>query len=137
MEESSLPTDPQALATAFNQLKERERLHLATDAILETALRDRMPLKETLTTLFEPLAYHLKIESAFVRTYDEALELRDFHWSGPGARPFPIEVDSFSAKKGPLGEEGEGWTALGQKLDVAGQSFGYAGITLAGQLTHR
>ena len=135
MQESPLPTDPQALASAFNQLKERERLYLATDAILETALRDRMPLKETLAMLFEPLAHHLNIESAFVRTYDEALELRDFHWSGPDARPFPIEVESFCAQQDPLGAEGEGWTALGQKLDVAGQSFGYAGITLAGCLS--
>ena len=79
MKESSLPTGPQELATAFKQLRERERLHMASDAILETALRDRMPLKETLTALFEILARHLKIESAFVRTYDESLELYDFH----------------------------------------------------------
>ena len=134
MQESPLPTDPQALASALEQFEQRERLQLATDAILETALRDRLPLEETLTALFAPLAHHLKIESAFVRTYDEALELRDFHWSGPGARPFPIAIESFCAQQEPLGEQGDGWTALGQQLDVAGQSFGYAGVTLAGRL---
>ena len=135
MKESSLPTGPQELATAFKQLRERERLHMASDAILETALRNRMPLKETLTALFEILARHLKIESAFVRTYDESLELYDFHWSGPVARPFPVEVESFCERIGPLVEEGEEWTALGQELDVAGQSFGHVGVTLAGRLT--
>lgn len=133
----SQPTDRiEALEARVAHLESLRGLNAETDDAVETALRDRLPLEQTLVRAAGPLVARTSAVALWVRTYDENLELRDF--SVGVADAFDDETcaavvsaaeagDVFSRAQG-------GQTVVGQRLDVAGESFGAAAIHLEGEL---
>lgn len=114
-------------------------LREATDATLEHALRQRLPIERVMPRLLELLRLHTGAESAALRTLDEALQERTF---AVGA----MDLDE-ALERGARGEQafahGER-TVLAHSLDVAGEPFGTcvcaldraAELDTAGSLLH-
>ncbi|MEO0813334.1 MAG: hypothetical protein AAFY60_10760, partial [Myxococcota bacterium] len=75
---------------------ERARLELAlrlqreADEIVERAMRDRQNLGAFLQEMFGLLSSHLGASFAWIRTFDERLELRDYQWQADPAARSPI-----------------------------------------------
>lgn len=125
-----------ALRSRLELLEARERLNEATDEALELAVRDRRPLAGTLGAVLPLLVSHTGAAHAWVRTYDEDLELRDFSFNG-GAVPFPLDGDTIAevTDEGELFArtahvDGKTFHVIAQPLDVAGELFGAAGVAM-------
>ncbi len=123
----------EALRAEVARLRTRQSLHEAVDAQLEISVREHHNLAVTMDTILPSLAEFLGARSVVVRTYDETLRLRNFHWSRDNGAPPEIDLDAIfglaDAEGRHLGEA-QGRTVLGQILDVAGQSFGVAAVGL-------
>lgn len=117
-----------ALEQRVTELEAEKQIAADTDARLEEAVRDRLPLAQTLQKAFEVLLKALDADSAFVRTYDETLEKADFTFQGEAFRGDAAGVLAASEKGERYQEVGKGRTVLGQPIDVAGQPFGAAAV---------
>jgi len=120
-------TDDSRLRERLDALEARQKLNDATDEALEMAQRDRLPLERTLDSVLPILCSHTNASSAWIRTYDESLQLRDFSFGGR----MPLSGEEVVAATG----EGEVLSrrvgdqhVIAQRLDVAGESFGAAAI---------
>ncbi|HJK92320.1 MAG TPA: adenylate/guanylate cyclase domain-containing protein [Polyangiaceae bacterium LLY-WYZ-15_(1-7)] len=120
------------LRRRLEALEARQKLNDATDEALELAQRDRLALAETVRSILPLLVSHTGAEMAWLRTFDENLELRDFTYGGPPGS-FPVEGDALTAVtddgKRLVRREGD-HLVLAQPLDVAGELFGAAAIAL-------
>jgi adenylate cyclase len=92
------------------QWRSRHALTSAVDDKLEEAMRDRLPLAETLDTVMPLLAEHSGAATITLQTYGEDLELHDFAWGEP---------------------EAPGGSQVSWQLDVAGEDFGTARMSFA------
>lgn len=117
-----------ALEQRVAELEAEKQLAADTDDRLEEAVRDRLPLAQTLQTTFEVLIKALDADSAFVRTYDESLTLTDFTFQGEAFRGDAAAVVA-AADRGERYEDAtQARTVVGQPLDVAGDPFGAAAV---------
>lgn len=122
-------------------LKERWELNDAIDELAEIAIRDRLPVDHTLRLVLPELCKHTGATLAFMRTYDESLELHDFvHSTGEdGEVPLGAEgIVAALAETDPLVREvtlpnGARGTLVAQGLDVAGEPFGAVAIVVPGE----
>jgi adenylate cyclase len=105
-----------------------------TDDCLEVALRDRLSLEPAIAAAMQVLFKHVPCDLAWVRTWDESLELRDFTW--PADSPIlEIEVGPQIGSKQasqPFVVQSDERTVVGQRIDVAGEMIGAAAIRLQG-----
>jgi len=118
------------LRDRLDALEARQRLNDAADAALELALRDRLPLQHTLEQLLPILVAHTGAQAAWIRTFNEDLELRDFSYPRPGAFPMdPEEVVALTetGEQRVQRQHDEGYV-VAQRVDVAGEFFGAAGV---------
>ncbi len=132
-------TDPeqriQALERELATLQGKLKLSSAADDVIEVAIRDRLPLPRALDNLFPLLKQYVGATAAFVHTIDEDLEEKDFIWSADGEDSFPMSPAELTSGSAPYHVAGDGWTAIGQDLDVAGQDFGNVGIVVKDALS--
>lgn len=123
-------TDDATLRRRLDELEARQRLNDATDEALELAQRDRLPLDQAIRSLLPLLVTHTGARHAWVRTFDEDLELRDFTYGGsPGS--FPLDGDAIvevTDEGRRLGREAGDYYVMAQPLDVAGELFGAAAL---------
>ena len=122
------------LRIRLESLEARLRLNTATDEAIELAQRDRLPLDQTVRSILPLLASHAGAERVFVRTYDEDLQLRDFHDGGRGGE-FPIapdEIARVAADGGSIQRREGDFFVVAQPLDVAGEHFGAAAMAVRG-----
>lgn len=108
-------------------------LDRAADEALEQAMQERLPLAATLDRLLPLLCEHAEAHAAFVETFNEDLELHRFLYETSSgllhAKTLEAAVAAVS-QGGATVVEGEGWTLIAQRLDVAGEDFGCAGMVL-------
>jgi adenylate cyclase len=112
-------------------LEERWRLNDEVDALSEIALRDRLPIDHALRLWMPALVRAVGADRAFVRTYDETLEMHDFVHATGDDDHLPFDPEGLLQElegAGPLTRGLEGLTLLAQRLDVAGMSFGCVAV---------
>ncbi len=127
---SALRKKVEALQSELENYREREQLNREVDDALEKAVRERLPLRHTLRAVLPLLVKQTGALNAFVRTYDEELELRDFVYD-ESSRSFPVpigEVCQATQSKESWVRLEDGQTMIAQHLDVAGELFGTAGL---------
>jgi adenylate cyclase len=105
-----------------------------TDDCLEVAMRDRLPLEAAIAAAMAILFKHVPCDLAWVRTWDESLQLRDFTW--PADSPIleiavGPQIGSQQASQ-PFVVQSDERTVVGQRIDVAGEMIGAAAIRLQG-----
>ncbi len=123
-------TDDVRLRKRLDELEARQKLNDATDEALELAQRDRLPLDQAIRSLMPLLLTHTGARQAWVRTYDENLEMRDFAYGGSPGR-FPLDGDAIVAVTDEgrrLQREAGEFVVFAQPLDVAGELFGAAAL---------
>ena len=109
------------------ELTERHVLNAKADERIEVAIRERLSLHEVLGTLFPLLTEHLGARVVFVRTYDETLTMRDHAWPHDADVTDLIDQVSHALPHRATTEAG---FVIAQRVDVAGQDFGTAGVVL-------
>lgn len=112
-------------------LEERWALNEKLDALTELAVRDRLPLEHAMRLFMPALCEAVGATVAWIRTFDESLELHDFlHGTGDRANlPLPLDVVAEGARApGGLRQIVAGETIVAQGLDVAGEPFGTAAV---------
>jgi len=119
-----------ALEDEVAYLKARQRLHDEADELLEEALREHLTTAQVIARMFPLLGDHLGVEAAWVRTYDETLELCDFHWQEVQRDLVhdPDELAATLASEQELRRVTAGSTLVGLEIDVAGESFGATAV---------
>ncbi|MBX3248533.1 MAG: adenylate/guanylate cyclase domain-containing protein [Myxococcales bacterium] len=125
--------DDDRLRERLDMLEARQKLNDATDAALELAQRDRLPLAQTMENVLPLLCSHLGADMAWIRTYDESLALREFSFGTSEATPFPIEGDTMdvATRDGTvLVRRAGAHFVVAQTIDVAGEDFGVAAIAI-------
>lgn len=125
--------DDDRLRDRLHMLEARQKLNDATDAALELAQRDRLPLAQTMRNVLPLLCSHVGADMAWIRTYDESLSLREFSFGTSDQAPFPIDGDTMdeATHEGSVlvRQAGEHFV-VAQTIDVAGQDFGVAAIAI-------
>jgi class 3 adenylate cyclase len=116
------------------ELEAEKKLAAEADAVLEEAVRDRLPLAQTLQRMFEVLLRALDASSAFVRTYDETLEKSDFTSRGEKFQGDVAAIVSHAERGDRYEAIVRSSTVIAQPLDVAGEPFGVAAIAFARKL---
>ncbi|MCA9493803.1 MAG: adenylate/guanylate cyclase domain-containing protein [Myxococcales bacterium] len=103
-------------------------IHRELDVRIEAAQRARQPLRAFLPEILPWIAERLGAVGMMLQTYGESLELETFRWPAdlalPGERALITGTDEGSSGYVLCGEAGR--FALGQRLDVAGETFGRA-----------
>ncbi len=123
-------TDDATIRRRLDELEARQKLNDATDEALELAQRDRLPLDQAIRALLPLLITHTGARQAWVRTFDENLELRDFTYGGSPGR-FPLNGDAIAEVTDEgrrLHREAGNHYIIAQPLDVAGELFGAAAL---------
>lgn len=109
-------------------LREQIAIVRELDARIEQALRDRRPLGAFLAAALPWLAERLGAAGVLLQTYGESLALETFRH--PAGLSVPNEARLLARtdldSKGYAVEVEAGWSAVGQRLDVAGEWFGRA-----------
>ncbi len=118
------------LALRVAELEAEKALAKACDDVLEEALRRRLPLAQTLQAMFVVLIRALGAKSAFVRTYDESLELSDFTADGAAFAGDTQAVLAAAERCERYASVSPTGTVVGQPFDVAGEPFGAAAIQI-------
>lgn len=106
-------------------------LQREADELMEIALRDRLNLRAVLRQMFQLLRIRLGADFAWVRTYDEALELRDYPWQAEElGQPAAWSAEMLESVVQIPGEIFRGTIddrrAVAMRLEVAGTDFGVA-----------
>lgn len=125
-----------ALEARVSHLESLRALNTETDEAVESALRDRLPLENTLIRAAVPLFAHTGGHTLWVRTYDENLELRDFvegSWDAFDEET-RLAIGDAALASGTFERARDKHTIVGQRLDVAGESSGAAAICIDGVL---
>lgn len=115
------------------------RLLRAADEAVERAMRDRSNLGVLLEEMFEILSSHIGASYAWVRTFDEKLELRDYHWQADPAARSPLWTALMLEALVQLpGEVFRGVIderrVVAMRLEVAGVDFGLAAVMWEGPI---
>ncbi len=117
-----------ALRRRLEAAAARDALRDASDEALERATIERQPLGRALGHLMRLVVEHTGASMAFVTTFDESSAVREFVWPVGTKWPFSDLIYD-----GDLGRESvyhqDGWTILGQPLDVAGECYGKAALS--------
>lgn len=120
----------ESLRARVAELEALRKLNDATDQALELAQRDRLPLNDAIQSLLPLIVTHTGATRAWVRTFDEDLELREFTYGGrPGDFPLDTETIVSATDKGErVQRRVAGKHVIAQPLDVAGELFGAAAL---------
>jgi adenylate cyclase len=117
-------------------LEERWALNDEIDDLAEVAIRDRLPVDHTLRLVLPALCRATGATIAFMRTYDESLDLHDYVHA-VGEEELPLSADAIAAGV----ETADPWihqtpraTIVGEPLDVAGEPFGACAIVVRGHI---
>ncbi len=115
------------------------RLQRAADEAVERAMRDRSNLGVLLQEMFEILSSHIGASYAWVRTFDETLELRDYQWQADPAARSPLWTALMLESLVQLpGEVFRGVIderrVVAMRLEVAGVDFGLAAVMWEGPI---
>src|SRR5690606_6700656 len=124
---------------ALTSLRERLALYEARQALndeaddaLEQSIRARWPLDRTIAPLLPMVCRHTGAQAAWVRTFDERLELTDF-FHEPDGECFERPTDTLYNRVQQAGRYIkllEDSTVVAQILDVAGEAVGVAALWL-------
>ena len=112
----------------MQHLEALRALNAETDAAIETALRDRLPLEQTLMRVAPLLIARTGARCAWIRTYDENLELRDFCFGVDAVPSEAVDVVHAAVTSSTYRAVEGDRTVVGQRVDVAGESFGAAAL---------
>ena len=121
------------LQTKVHLLEEKWALNDEVDGLAEIAVRDRLPLDHAMRLLMPALCKVVGARAAWIRTYDETLELHDYvHATGEdGAIPVSLDVIAESCATGASFRHViAGSTLVAQRIDVAGDPFGTAAVVV-------
>jgi len=134
---SQLVDENKRLEREVEELRGMEELHQQADKLIEVAIRRRLPLEKTMGTLLPLLCTHVGGVAAWVRTFDERLEMNDFIYRN-GEREFPGSLDDLYERirkhKRYVRRGSSGWTMVSQVLAVAGEELGTAAVLLPERL---
>jgi adenylate cyclase len=111
-------------------LEERWALNDEIDDLAEVAIRDRLPVDHTLRLVLPALCRATGASVAFMRTYDESLELHDYVHA-IGEEELPLSAEAIAAgvtTADPWFHETPSGTLVGEPLDVAGEPFGACAV---------
>jgi class 3 adenylate cyclase len=139
--------DPEARVRELERrlalLEAKERLGREADAVVERAIREKLPLARALDELLPLLAERVGARAVLLHTFDEALALRSFVH---GAARFPVDAEALlagavngercarAARPARVERCEGGATILAEALDVAGESFGCLALAFEGAL---
>ena len=123
-------SEVESLRARLAELEARQKLNDATDEALELAQRDRLPLNDAIESLLPLIVTHTGATRAWIRTFDENLELREFTYGGrPGDFPLDTETIVEVTNRGErVQRRVAGKHVIAQPLDVAGELFGAAAL---------
>jgi adenylate cyclase len=122
------------LEARVQHLEALRALNAETDNAIEAALRDRLPLEQTLLRVAPLLLGRTGARCAWIRTYDENLELRDFCFGVPAVPSEAADVVHAAVTSDTYRDVTEQGSVVGQRVDVAGESFGAAALWFDGAL---
>ncbi len=135
-------SSPDALRTRITELErqvtileERWALNDEVDDLAEVAIRDRLPLDHTLRLVLPALCRATGATIAFMRTYDESLDLHDYVHA-MNEEELPLSADAIvegASSAHPWIHETPLGTIVGEALDVAGEPFGACAIIVPGR----
>ncbi len=111
----------------LERLRACHALGRETDDALEAAIRDRLPLQRALAQLMPILCAHSGASGAWVRTFNEDLELSDHGWGEDLSGSAGHIVEATGTQRHFHQADGQG-QLLAQHIDVAGSDFGQAAI---------
>jgi adenylate cyclase len=102
-------------------------------------VRDRLPLDHAMRLMMPLLCAGTGATVAWIRTYDETLQLHDyFHATGESdSLPFDLAEIASAADEAPFRRATASETVIAQRIDVAGDPFGTAAVLVPGVLEDR
>jgi adenylate cyclase len=127
-----MPTYDHVDTAELALLRACAQLNCDTDDYLEIANRDRLPLQQVLQRAMEILAEHTHSQMIWVKTWDEALTLREFSWPENASTTSLSIADIWAAAVA-----GQTYsvctpdsTVVAQRVDVAGEMFGAVALRI-------
>ncbi|MCB9628968.1 MAG: hypothetical protein H6725_16470 [Sandaracinaceae bacterium] len=133
MSKSELELRAEQLEARVRHLEGLRALNGDTDSAIETALRERLPLEQTLARVMPLLLAHTGARSGWIQTFDENLELRDFCFGTDTPPPEALDITQAARTRDNYRNVNSERTVVGQRVDVAGESFGAAALWFDGQ----
>ncbi|MCA9578301.1 MAG: adenylate/guanylate cyclase domain-containing protein [Polyangiales bacterium] len=133
MSKSELELRLSALEARVQHLEALRTLNADTDDAIETALRERLPLEQTLARVMPLLIAHTGARSAWIQTFDENLELRDFCFGTDAPPAEALEITQAARTRDKYRNVSAERSVVGQRVDVAGESFGAAALWFDGE----
>lgn len=105
-------------------------LNSALDEYLEQATCERLPLTRVLAAAMHMLAQHCSAARIWVRTWDESLQMRDFHWPDASVSDYfeTGVLEGAALEDRTVVFVNADGTVISQRIDVAGASFGLAAV---------
>ena len=108
------------LEARIQHLEALRALNAETDNAIEAALRDRLPLEQTLLRVAPLLLGRTGARCAWIRTYDENLELRDFCFGIDTVPTEAADVVHAAVTSDTYRDVTDQGSVVGQRVDVAG-----------------
>ena len=121
------------LKNRINQLELQRQLNNQADDTLEAAIRDRLPLGQTMQMMMPLVVQAMGATSFMIRTFNETLEMHNYYMGNKEESLFAQINDDLRDE---FYFEKDGKTLIGQSLDVAGQWFGTAAAILDNNLDY-
>ncbi|MBK6575898.1 MAG: hypothetical protein IPG17_06840 [Sandaracinaceae bacterium] len=110
------------LEARVQHLEALRALNAETDNAIEAALRDRLPLEQTLLRVAPLLLGRTGARCAWIRTYDENLELRDFCFGVDTVPAEAADVVHAAVTSDTYRDVTVQGSVVGQRVDVAGEA---------------